>query len=145
MAASVRVVDEHFGTGAPVRRPACELRLASERVTPREIIRRRVETEVEDVNRAKAAHIEGHARTRSFLITVDANSPEARLNGIIPSKRKPKLFDVEHETQRALDAFNKRSFIMLFDDRQIDDADLEISLTPNSEIVFVYLTPLRGG
>jgi len=145
MAASVRVVDEHFGASAPVRRSACELRLASERVTPREIIRRRVESEVEDVNRAKAAHLEGHARTRSFLISLEAGSPEARLNGVLSSKHKPKLCDVEHEAQRALDAFQNRSFIMLFDDRQIDDADQEVTLTPNSEIVFVYLTPLRGG
>ena len=112
MAASVRVVDEHFGASAPVRRSACELRLASERVTPREIIRRRVESEVEDVNRAKAAHLEGHARTRSFLISLEAGSPEARLNGVLSSKHKPKLCDVEHEAQRALDAFQNRSFIM---------------------------------
>lgn len=145
MAATVRVVDEHFGTSAPIRRRACELRLASERVTPREIIRRRVEAEVEEINRVKIAHLEGHARTRSFLIMVDADSAEGRLNGIMPSKRRPKLADADREVDRALKAFKQRAFIMLFDDRQIDDADEEVALTADSEIAFVYLTPLKGG
>ncbi len=144
MVASVRVVDEHFGVEAPVRRAACELRLASERVTPREIIRRRVEAEVEDLNRAKTAQAEG--RTRSFLVPVEDNSGEARLNEVLPSAGyRLHLFNVENEVARAQAAFEKRSFIMLFDDRQIDDADQEVALTPESEIVFVYLTPLRGG
>lgn len=144
MIALLRIVDEHFGAEAPIRRAACELRLASERVTPREIIRRRVEAEVEELNRAKAAHAEG--RTRSFLVAVEENSAEAKLNGVPPSARhRLHLFDVEQETARAQAAFEKRSFIMLFDDRQIDDPDEEVALTPESEIVFVYLTPLKGG
>lgn len=145
MAVSVRIVDEHFGSSTPVRRPACELRLASERATPREIIRRRVEAEVDELNRAKAAHIEGHARTRSFLVIVDSDSAEAKLNRPLLGRKKPRLLDLEHESTRALEAFEKRAFIMLFDDRQIDDADEEVTLTPASEVSFVYLTPLKGG
>lgn len=145
MAASVRLIDEHFGSTAPVRRPACELRLASERASPREIIKRRVEAEVEELNQASVARFEGHARTRSFLIDVDADSPEARLNGPVPGKRKPKLFEVEREVDRALAAFRNGSFIMLFDDRQVDDIDYVVTLTPDSEVSFVYLTPLKGG
>ena len=145
MAASVRLIDEHFGSSAPVRRPACELRLASERASPRDIIRRRVETEVEDLNQANIARFEGHARTRSFLVEIDANSVEARLNGPVPGKRKPKLYDVEREVQRAVAAFQQGTYIMLFDDSQVDDLDYIVTLTPDSEVSFVYLTPLKGG
>ena len=131
------ISDRGHRSGAP--------RLASERVTPREIIRRRVEAEVEDLNRTRSAHAQAHARTRSFLIPVEAGSAESLLNKIVPRTRKTKLFDIQSETQRAQDAFDQRGFIMLFDDRQIDDADREVTLMPDSEIVFVYLTPLRGG
>ncbi|HEY0627998.1 MAG TPA: hypothetical protein VGD23_01590 [Sphingomicrobium sp.] len=145
MVASVRIVDEHFGASAPERLPACELQLVSERVTPREIIRRRVEAEVEALNRTKIEHAQGHSRTRSFLVGVEEGSAEARLNRALPIGRKPKLLDADHEARRAQEAFDKHSFIMLFDDRQIDDPDQEVTLMPDSEIAFIYLSPLKGG
>lgn len=145
MAALLKILDEHFGANAFERRPAVELRLASERTTARDIIRQRVEAEVDEVNRRNQAHIDGHARTRSFLIDVDAASPEAKLNLPIIGRRKPKLFDLDAETDRAIVAFEKRQFIMLLDDRQIDDIDDYVTIMPESEVVFLYLTPLKGG
>jgi hypothetical protein len=145
MAALLKIVDEHFGPGGTDRLPAVDLRLVSERVTPREIIRRRVEAEVEVLNQRKIAYAAGHARTRSFLIDIDAASPEAVLNLPLKSKRGGHLARVEEETGRALAAFGRQHFIMLFDDRQIDDLDLEVTVTPESKVVFLYLTPLKGG
>jgi hypothetical protein len=145
MGALLKIVDEHFGSNASERVSGVELRLVSERISAREILRQRVEAEVEEVNRRKQAHVDGHAKTRSFLIDIDAESAEAKLNMPILGKRKPKLFDVEEETKRAVAAFEKRQFIMLFDDRQVDDIDAWVSVTPESEVVFLYLTPLKGG
>jgi hypothetical protein len=145
MVALLKIVDEHFGTSRSERLPAVELRLVSERTSAREILRKRVEAEVEDVNRRKQAYVDGHAKSRSFLIDIDPSSPEATLNQIIPGKRRPKLFNAEEEISRACRAFNKRQFIMLLDDRQIDDLDADVGLMPESEVVFLYLTPLKGG
>jgi len=144
MSAILKVVDEHFGTSAPVRRVGADLRLASERVSAREIIRSRVVAEVEELNQQKQRHAEGHARTRSFI--VDQDSSETKLNSVSSlGRRKTKLLDVEMETDRAITAFTRRRFIMLLDDRQIDDLDEAVGLRPESEIVFVHLMPLKGG
>jgi len=143
--AVLKIVDERFGPAGREKLPAVELRLVSERTTPRDIIRRRVEAEVEIVNQRRLAHAAGRARTRSFLIDIEATSPEAILNIPILPKLRPSLAQIEVETARALAAFRKQTFIMLFDDRQIEDVDAEVTVTPESEVVFLYLTPLKGG
>jgi hypothetical protein len=145
MAALLKIVDERFGPAGTDRRPAVELRLASERITPREIIQRRVESEVEALNQRKLAHLAGQARTRSFLIDVDASSPESLLNGPIAKGRKPALARIETEAARAFEAFEKQRFILLLDDRQIDGLDEQVTVRPESQVVFLYLMPLKGG
>jgi len=143
MAALLKIVDERFGPGGVDRRPAVELRLVSERVTPREIIQRRVEAEVEAVNQRKLAHFAaGHAKSRSFLIDVDPASPEGILN---PLGRKPAMAQVDREAARAVQAFEQQRFIMLVDGKQIDGLDDEVVVGPDSQVVFLYLMPLKGG
>jgi len=143
--AVLKVMDEHFGPGGTRRSPAVELRIVSERIAPREVIRRRVEAEVEALNEKRLARASALNRTRSLLIEIDAASAEATLNAPLPGKRRPRLAQVEHETSRAIAAFVGRRFIMLFDDRQVDDLDAEVVVTPDTQVVFLYLTPLKGG
>lgn len=146
MGALLRIKDEFFGTGAEADRPAVELRLVSERVSPREIIRQRVFAEVAEVNETRMKHARGHARTRSFLIDVPEDSTEGRLNGALPfAPRKARLIDAEAEFAKALEAFARNRFVMLFDDRQVEGPDDELTVTPQSEVVFLHLTPLKGG
>jgi len=145
MAALLKIVDEHFGPDGRTRAPAVDLRLVSERITPREIIRRRVEAEIEIVNERKLAHALGHRRTRSYLIDIDPDSAESILKLPSGAKRGPRLDRADEETARALAAFDKHQFIMLFDDRQIDELDAELTVTPESQAVFLYLMPLKGG
>ena len=140
----LKVVDEHFGVGADGRVPAFQLRLASERITARELIERRIADEVAAVNRRNLEIAAGHARSRSFLISLDEEGPEARLNQPI-QPRRTRAIDEAAERARAICAFEKRQFILLFDDRQIEDLDEAITLSPESEAVFLYLTPLVGG
>ena len=144
MAALLKILDEHFGPAGTDRRPAVELKLASERITPREIIQRRVESEVEALNKRKLAHAAGQDRSRSFLIDVEATSPEAVLNRPLMG-RKPVLVHVEREATRAFQAFEKQRFIMLLDDKQIEALDDEVTVRAESQIVFLYLVPLKGG
>lgn len=143
--ARLKVIDERFGTGVGARRPALELRLASERISARELIRRRIADEVATANRQKMVHAASHARSRSFLIAFGDDAPEAKLNGILASRPKAPLFDEQVEYDRAISAFEKNQFILLFDDRQIDDLDTPVALSEASEVVFLYLTPLVGG
>jgi hypothetical protein len=138
MAALLKVIDERWGSDR-TRMAGPELRLASERVSAREIISQRVAAEVETLNRRQ----EAHDRTRSFLIEVDASSPEALLNPVLRKRRRN--FDTNKETQHAVEAFEAQRFIMLLDNRQIENLDVEVGLTPDSEVVFLYLSPLRGG
>ena len=145
MAALLKIVDEHFGTTADQRRPAFELRLASERITARELIRRRIADEVEALNRKHSDYAAGHARSRSFLIAIDERSTEAKLNTSPARPLGMQVFDEAAEYGRAICAFEKHQFILLFDDRQVDDLDEAIALTENSGAVFLYLTPLVGG
>ncbi len=143
MAALLKVVDEHFGAN-PTRVQGLELRLVSERVSPRDIIRRRVEAEAESLNQRKLMH-EDMTQSRSFLIDVESGSAEARLNPVFPRTRAPKPIDVEAEVDRALTAFQAGRFIMLLDDRQVEGLDDEVTVTPGGEVVFLYITPLKGG
>lgn len=146
MSALLRIRDEFFGTPAVDDPPPTELRLVSERVSPREIIRQRVFAEVAEVNERRSAHLSNSRRTRSLLIDVDDGSPEARLNPAVkPSRRATAMLDAEAEFTKALSAFTKNRFIMLFDDRQVEGLEDELTVIPGSEVTFLHLMPLKGG
>jgi hypothetical protein len=114
--------------------------MASERVTAREIIRSRVAAEVEDLKLRTRRH-DGR-QTRSFIIKIAQDSQEARLNSSININGE---LEIEAECERAITEFILRRYIMLLDDRQIDDIDEGVGLRPDSEVVFIYLVPLKGG
>lgn len=142
MAATLKILDQHFGTNAAQRTAGVHLRLASERVTAREIIRSRVEVEVHEINQTKL-QAEREAAAGSRMVLTEA---EQLLNPKPPKAWTwAKSLDVEAEVDRATTAFVKRQFVMLLDDRQIEDLDESIGLRPDSELVFVHLIPLKGG
>ena len=131
MQAVLKIWDETPGQG---KRAAAELKLASERVTAAELIRRRVEAEVEAHN-AKADAV--------FQGLIQPSDSERLLNGY-KLKKKRKL-DPENQVRVALEAFRKNAFILLFDDRQIEDPDEYVVIMPDSEATFLKLVPLVGG
>ena len=51
----------------------------------------------------------------------------------------------ERNIARALKAFRNNGFVLLVDDRQIDDLDDEVELDRHSVVTFLRLTPLVGG
>jgi hypothetical protein len=138
MAATLRVVDAHLGSAKQRSNAGIDLRLASERVSAREIIRSRVVAEVEEINLRK------QMSGRSYIITRASWERELNVTGA-DRQGKAASMDVEAEIEHAVAAFSRRQFIMLLDDRQIDDLDQMVGLRPDSEVVFVHLLPLRGG
>jgi len=138
-------IDERFGPSGVTRKSAGFLKLASERVTLREIIRRRVEAEVHELNSEALKMASLPLVSRSLLVQPAQGSPERLLNPELGQRRKAKQFDPSSEADRAVAAFEDRRFIMLIDGRQIDDVDAPIGLTTESEVVFLYLSPLKGG
>ena len=131
MAAALRIYDEIPGAA---RRAGVILRLASERVTAREVIRRRVEEEVAAFNATKDDVFQG---------LVQPSESERLLNGFKLRKRRP--LDVEQQVAVALEAFAKNGFVLLFDDRQLEDLDEVVIVTPESSATFLRLVPLVGG
>lgn len=127
----LKIWDQTPGQG---KRQAAMLQLASERITAAELIRRRVEAEVEAWN----------ARTdKVFQGLIQPTESERELNGY-KMKTRRKL-DPENQVKVALEAFRNNGFVLLFDDRQIDDPDEYVVITPDSEATFVKLVPLVGG
>lgn len=146
MGAIIKIKDEYFGTTAVSDENIPPLRLASERTSAREIIVQRVLSEVEDRNSRFLNAKKKARRTRSFIVDVQPTSPEAQLNRPLkPLPEHPHLLDPDLEIERALGAFARQRFVMLFNGRQVEDLDQKLAVTGNSEMVFLHLTPLRGG
>jgi hypothetical protein len=138
MAAVLKLVDEAFGSPLHDRRPAGELRLVSQRTSARAIITARVAQEVALLN-ARSRATQG---TRSFLV---APGPEEQALNPSQPRRPPRRLDVDAETERACTAFAKRRFILLVGEVQLDGLDDEIGFGDTSEVIFLHLSPLRGG
>ena len=146
MSAVLRIRDEFFGTRAEEDPPEAILSLASQRVSPREIIRQRVFAEVAEINDRRMSHARRHERTRSLLIDVEDGSAEQKLNHSLPKRRQTgRLLDAEAEFAKALEAFEANRFVMLFDDRQVGGLEDDLTVMPGSEATFLHLTPLKGG
>lgn len=141
MGVMVHVVDEHFGKS---KLSIFDLQYPSEITTIREIITRRVEEEVAHVSHMKENPQHIKAEHRMFLAGLTKQSPEVLLNQNSAKKRR-KPIDVFSAVNTALKAFNNKKYFVLFNDVQYENLDDEITLTPNSEVIFLRLTPLQGG
>lgn len=110
------------------------LTLPAEQLTARELIQRYVHELVESHQLTPTP-----SRYRFFSPTAD----EALLNdqGQPPSRQ----IDVRRQCRLAFKAFESNGFVMLVDERQIDDLDEAFSITPISSIQFLRLVPLVGG
>ncbi len=110
------------------------LQLSSGELRARDLITERVRTEWD----RKLRNLQGHA-TRTL---VEPMKKETALNG---EPKKPGPADVDKQIDVALDAFESNGFILLVDDQQIETLDTPLSLTPDSVVTFLRLTPLVGG
>ncbi|MEV4459405.1 hypothetical protein [Microbispora sp. NPDC049633] len=127
----VSFVDE---TTSGERREAWHLEIFEERITLREIIRRRIFQEVAEHNAT---------RPEVFRGLVQPGDTERTLNGHrVHAHRR---VDAEEQFAKAVEAFGRNGFLVLVDDRQVEDLDAEIALRIDTEITFLKLVPLVGG
>ena len=110
------------------------VRVSGESISVRELIRQRVFQEVEEYNNRKPA---------VFRMLVQPGNTERTLNGF--KFDKPRLVDPEAQFQKAVEAFEGNGFIVLVDNRQVDQLETEIPLHPETAVTFLKLTPLVGG
>ena len=141
MSAVLKVIDKHLGKP---EEPSFELRLVSERITARELIRRRVDDEISQVRKGLLECSGRGGSGRSFLIRLEPGCVEAALNRPRQAPEPPAM-EPAVEAEAAFEAFGARRYILLFDGRQVEDLDENLIVTPGSEAVFYRLTPLVGG
>ena len=108
--------------------------VSGESISVRELIRQRVFQEVEEYNNRKPA---------VFRLLVQPGDTERTLNGF--KFDKPRQIIPEAQFKKAVEAFEGNGFIVLVDDRQVDQLETEIPLHPETSVTFLKLTPLVGG
>jgi hypothetical protein len=129
--ALVSFVDETTGGE---RRDAWGLEIFEERLPLRELIRRRVFQEVAEHNAT---------RPEVFRGLVQPGDAERVLNGF--RVERGRRVDAEAQFVKAVEAFSRNGFVVLVDDRQIEELDEEIDLVRHTEVTFLKLVPLVGG
>lgn len=130
--AAILTIHDESATGET--RVALTLTLSTERITARDLIRRRVYHEVDEYNRRKPDTFRG---------LVQPTDSERTLNGY--RLKQPRTIDARTQLAKAIDAFAGNQIIMLVDDRQIESLDEEIVVSPEARVSFLRLTPLVGG
>jgi hypothetical protein len=114
--------------------PRLTLNFAVQRITVRDLIRDRVYQEVRDYNQSQPEYFRG---------LVQPTDSEQVLNGYKMPQRR--LIDWEKQYEEALQTFQHNGFIILVNDRQVEELEEEIELTEELPISFLRLVPLVGG
>jgi len=139
MGISIQIVDEYFGKS---KTPVFEINFPTETITIRDLITRRVEEEVAQVN-AQRFKQKKSLQERMFLAGITNRAPETLLNADKPKRHK--MIDPVAAVRTALKAFEASRYFLLINDQQIEEIDKVVDLTPQTEAVFLRLTPLVGG
>jgi hypothetical protein len=129
MALTLSIFDE---TTSGKRRSAGDFCFDTETLTLRELIRRRVQQEVERFNQSDVQVFQGLVQPRET---------ERILNGV----RQRPVLDWEKQYAKAITAFQSNGFLVLVDGRQITDLDQSLQLTTQTKVAFLKLVPLIGG
>jgi hypothetical protein len=116
------------------RSPSETVTVEQARITTRELIRSRVQQEVERHNQSLPEVFHG---------LVQPEESEQILNGF--RMKAPRPLDWEVQYERACSSFQRNGFVVLVDGRQVCELDEQIDLLADSEVQFVKLVPLVGG
>lgn len=112
-----------------------QMTFENEELTVEELIKKRVEQEVENYNLQD---------NPSFKGLVTPNKLEQVINSVTKQKSAKKI-DAEKQVYKALDAFTKNGFLLLFNGEQATELQQKITLKKDMEVSFIKLTPLIGG
>jgi hypothetical protein len=110
------------------------LDVPTERITVRALIRTRVCGEVRDYNLRQPEYFRG---------LVQPTDAERTLNGF--KVRQGRRIDPEKQFERAIESFYRNGFLVLVNDRQVDELEEEIEIRPDTTVTFLKLVPLVGG
>ncbi len=110
------------------------LDVTTERITVRELIRSRVNREVRDYNLRQPEYFRG---------LVQPTGAERTLNGY--KVRQGRKLDPEKQFEKAIESFHRNGFLILVNDRQVEELDDEIEVRPDTTVAFLKLVPLVGG
>lgn len=131
---TLRIRDEISFAGSSADAYSITLNFPTSFVTPREIIRERVFSEVQAYN---------DKQPDVFYGLIQPTGTERLLNGF--KVREKKRIDPQDQYSKAVEAFEHNGFVMLVDDLQIETLDEQIEIEPDMEITFLKLVPLVGG
>jgi hypothetical protein len=108
--------------------------LAADEATLRDLLRGRLQQEVERYNQALPETFHG---------LVQPEESEQILNGFRMKTKRP--LDLEVQCRRAYSSFEQNGFLVLVDGKQVTELDSRVALREDSEIDFIKLVPLIGG
>ncbi|NOT63992.1 MAG: hypothetical protein HOP19_27580 [Acidobacteria bacterium] len=110
------------------------LRIAAPRISVRDLLRERVEQEVETYNAHQPEYFRG---------LVQPEETEQTLNGF--KLRKPRMLNWQTQYDKALEAFQRNGFVMLVNERQVEGLDTMVEINDETTVTFLKLVPLAGG
>jgi len=110
------------------------LEFPTETITVHELIRERVYQEVQDYNRK---------RDQTFRGLIQPTDAEASLNGF--RMKTPREIDWKKQFDKAVEAFDSGSIILLVGAKQADSLEDTITIERGTEVTFLRLMPLVGG
>ncbi len=110
------------------------LDVPAERITVRELIRTRVYGEVQEYNLRQPEYFRG---------LVQPSDAERTLNGF--KVRRGRRIDPEKQFERAIESFYRNGFLVLVDDRPVEELEDETEVGPETTVTFLKLVPLVGG
>jgi hypothetical protein len=122
---------------APIRGERTEaggIMLDAGPATLRDLIRGRLQQEVERYNQSLPATFQG---------LVQPEESEQILNGFRMKTKRP--LDWEVQCRRAYSSFDRNGFLVIVDGKQVTELDSPLDLHEDSEIDFIKLVPLVGG
>ncbi|MEA1977749.1 MAG: hypothetical protein U9N80_07590 [Chloroflexota bacterium] len=124
-----------------------------ETITAKEIIARAVETQVKKLLSSKPKIDLKKARrilVRQYMSQDDVDTHGVKSGtkhspGEISVEAWEPEFDVGVEIERALEAFEGGRMVMFVDDQQMHEMGEEVTITDDTKVKFIRLTPLVGG
>jgi hypothetical protein len=148
MSALLKIYDKNLGKE---RQLVQTLKVVSEKISIRDLIRQRVEAEAKSLNDQLSGEVSveglGQQQAKSLVVPgfVETVLNGHRRYGRIRATKASEKIDIKQQIEVAFLAFEKNQFLMLFDDRQVTDLDQEVAVTETSVATFIRLTPLVGG
>lgn len=110
------------------------LTLASEKVTLEELIKRRVQQEVQKFNLQRPV---------CFKALVKPKGAEETSGGYRMKTHRD--LDADEQVKHALEGFKSKNFFVTLNGKQIQNLSDEIVITDTSEVSFVCFMPVVGG